>query len=990
MGVSIDVWRARIGSYNSPGTVRSGLISSSTVLASASLTHYVGVMVLSLGLIHILLSIGGVESNPGPDVEEQFTCSFCHKSFNSVNSYAVHQKCHSNIKNFQFPCTHCGDKFGTVGAFNAHYSRFHRGQDAEDVTTPAGTFADLLLSASFICTEPTCQQEFRTFSELNKHMAEHLKNGFVVLCPYGRCENKFTKVSTFRTHVCQYHKYDKQVAASTSPIVTNPVVDGSICFSDDEEEFQDFSDLESDSSCDDYEECTAVRHEEICEVNRDDVYPENMVRDHCGRFYLWLEGELLIPSTKVQLISQEIATLTEMSHHRVRSSLRVHLSKAGLNAQKVEEIIDAALKRDTVYAVHHKGFDVVDLTTEYLREQYFKYKCSMLPVREIKLGKNDSGKLQFTHRILITDTLLMMFNDESIQEQIDASFLREEETTGIYQDFTDGSTFKEHPVCGNVKSIQIILFQDAYEFFPLGPTNGTYKSTGFYFTLGNIDPKKRSQVNAIQLCQIVKEKDLKYFGTEVCLEELIDELSDLAEQGIRYKGETLPVVVTHMCGDNLGQNFIGKFIECFTADYFCRFCEITRAEIRSNPTKTNPLRTPQDYDRVAAEYNEENPSHLKSGHKGLRGASAFNRIPFFHVSNPAQPPCIGHDILEGVAKSDLSLFLKYFTDIKKWITIPLLNKRIKAFKSLGRDAADSMVPVDAKGNVKGHASEVWLFVRMLPFLIVDRIQDENDPVWQLYLKLKLLCEYMFAPRIAERQLAKLKELIHSYVETRKALFNKELLPKHHLICHSFDLVKFFGPLIRLWTMRFEARHMFFKKAAKAANNFKNITKTLVNKYVRNLAYNFSGRLFCDDITFKPKDVYPVNFENLDPHVAQIIYESPTFTRVLQSVNICGIEYRPGLWVLLESRCKDLLVGEIVMVLYDGQNVKLIVKKHLAVNSFQGFYRISEDSAGLQSMNVAELPDYYSLPAYNFQGLCLSLKHSSPFMDEEFGDNLVVT
>ncbi|KAK3929533.1 Oligoribonuclease [Frankliniella fusca] len=601
----------------------------------------------------------------------------------------------------------------------------------------------------------------------------------------------------------------------------------------------------------------------------------------------------------------------------------------------------------------------------------------MLQAEEISLGRDDSGRQKYAHYISVKDTLLRMFNDASVQNQIEDSFQRESKPN-IFQDFSDGSVIKDHPIIKNVKCIQIILFQDAYEFFPLSPTAGTYKCVGFYFVLGNMDPNSRSQVDVIQLIEIVKEKDLKYFGTEYCLKKLLDELKVLAETGIMFKGETLPVIVTHMCGDNLGQNFIGSYVECFNTYYFCRFCEITRAQIKKDPSRTNPLRTPEDYDKTVRELELEN----KKIKKGIKGNSVLNEIPFFHVCNPGQPPCIAHDILEGIGKKDFALYLKYFIEVRGWIDFVTLDKKIKNFKCLGRDAADSLAPLDIDlRKIRGHASEVWVFIRMFPFLIGEYIQDQDDQVWQLCLKLKLICEYVFAPQISTKQIVKLKELIGSYVSVRSALFSKELQPKHHLICHYPELITYFGPLIRLWTLRFEARHMFFKNAAKSANNFINITKTLANKYVLNFAYKFSGSLLSTPISFRQADASIIVMDQIVPDIVKLLREDLNFNQTLQSVSVHGTLYTPGLWVLLGSERKNLLVGEIVLILYNGSGLKFLVKVHQATNSFKGYYCILEDY-DYASVLQDKLEDFYPLSAYQYQGhQCLTLKHSSPFVDQ---------
>ncbi|XP_034246646.1 uncharacterized protein LOC117648299 [Thrips palmi] len=270
---------------------------------------------------------------------------------------------------------------------------------------------------------------------------------------------------------------------------------------------------------------------------------------------------------------------------------------------------------------------------------------------------------------------------------------------------------------------------------------------------------------------------------------------------------------------------------------------------------------------------------------------------------------------------------------------------------------------------------------MFPFLIGDQIEDPEDPVWKLALLLKSICEYVFAPAITNLQLLKLKQMIAIYLETRAKLFSKKLQPKHHYLGHYPELVTYFGPLIRLWTLRFESRHVFFKQAAKCANNFKNITKTLANKYVLNFAYKFTGYMFPSTVVYKEKDASPIVIADMKQEVVNIIEEDPSFQHILKSVDIHGITYSPGLWVLLGAKKSDLIVGEILFILYDGSKVKFVLKVCTAVNSNQGYYSIETDEQ-FGSILKEDLVDYYPLPAYEYYGKqCLTLKHTCPFLDE---------
>lgn len=115
------------------------------------------------------------------------------------------------------------------------------------------------------------------------------------------------------------------------------------------------------------------------------------------------------------------------------------------------------------------------------------------------------------------------------------------------------------------------------------------------------------------------------------------------------------------------------------------------------------------------------------------------------------------------------------------------------------------------------------FLRLLPVLIGDKVQDPDDVVWQLTLQLKDIVDLVCAPKISVPQVAYLEITIQDYLDSRKGLFpENHLKPKHH---YPAQILKF-GPIIRLWTMRFESKHAYFKRCERHLKNFKNICLTL--------------------------------------------------------------------------------------------------------------------------------------------------------------------
>ena len=193
--------------------------------------------------------------------------------------------------------------------------------------------------------------------------------------------------------------------------------------------------------------------------------------------------------------------------------------------------------------------------------------------------------------------------------------------------------------------------------------------------------------------------------------------------------------------------------------------------------------------------------------------SVFNSLLYFHVCQPGLPPCIGHDLFEGIVAYDLAIYLKYFVKEKRCFTYPQLNRRIRQVSYQGSDASSAPPEVSEKGvRLGGQAAENWTLLRLLPIIIGEKIIDTGDDVWQLTVQLKELVEFICAPRISVSQVALLNVMVVDYLETRQRLFPaQKLRPKHHYLIHYPALILKLGPLIRLWTMRFESKHSYFKR-----------------------------------------------------------------------------------------------------------------------------------------------------------------------------------
>lgn len=193
------------------------------------------------------------------------------------------------------------------------------------------------------------------------------------------------------------------------------------------------------------------------------------------------------------------------------------------------------------------------------------------------------------------------------------------------------------------------------------------------------------------------------------------------------------------------------------------------------------------------------------------------------------PPCLGHDLLEGVVAYDLKIYVDYFIQ-ERWFSLSFLNKRIESFTYSIQDMRDKPCPISKqKKRIIGGAWQIFIFIKLFPLLVEDKIQDVMDDVWRTVLLLGEIVEIVCAPTIHKSCLSYLEVIIGEYIVLRKNI-EPNLRPKHHYLRHYPELIVRFGPLMKVWSLRFESKHTYFKRVLRYSRNYINITKSLSEKH----------------------------------------------------------------------------------------------------------------------------------------------------------------
>lgn len=450
--------------------------------------------------------------------------------------------------------------------------------------------------------------------------------------------------------------------------------------------------------------------------------------------------------------------------------------------------------------------------------------------------------------IPIIETLTVLVNNEKIREEV----LKEPQyrNDGKLGDFTDGALFSNHEIfSSDAQALQIILYYDDCDLCNSAGSRVTkHKIAFFYFTLGNFRHEVRSKLDAIFLLAVVKTSHLKKYGFDEVLKPFLNDLKKL-EDGYFFtvNNRTIPITgaVSVFCGDTPASNLAGGFKEGVSfAMKCCRHCEANQNDIQNIVHEEDcVLRTEA---RLEGQYErmENNPALAKhySVNYGLDRRSILSKFPGFKITEQL-PQDLMHILLEGAIPYVVKCMLQYYI-ANGLITVDLINSRLMEFQYGYSQVKDKPEPINPDSltekpgkHIAKDAAKMWMLFRILPFILHDIIGEGHKPfqVFELLMKISSL---LLAPVLSCETVSLLQRMTAQFLTDFKDVFNKQLTPKMHYLIHCPRLILLCGPLVRVWNMRFEAKHKDFKRIAKNAS-FKNITLSLAKGEQRSMMAKFA-------------------------------------------------------------------------------------------------------------------------------------------------------
>lgn len=751
-----------------------------------------------------------------------------------------------------------------------------------------------------------CQKLYASSQQLISHIrVEHSYYPgpkFKLFCSQPGCRLQFLTYAGFRKHLNSVHSSVLQTAESSTCSSSEPVASSSQ------------ADIWEDHFNPDVECSSAIMPHESTNAGP----CKDPIKEMCASIVAKLQGSGISNS----LVSSIVGDLEELTSE--------------LHSQTKQNVLSAIPKTDPNVSVLNECFEnlenpFTDLNTEWKRNKYFNQKWGVVEPVEITMGiRYDSRRNQKSGTydqvpvkdtfiyVPILETLKFMCRNPEICSLLKRECKSEPDT---YTDFSDGAYFKTHPLFTVERlALQIQIYYDDFETAnPLGSKRGIHKIGCLYFIVRNLPPKFNSVLMNIHLVALFHTQDLQNYGFDVILEPLINDVKILESQGLSLPFSDEPVhgTISQITGDNLGMHTILGFNESFSSRHFCRLCLIEKSDCQTVYSEDDPkvILRGKDVFEMHCRSLQENPQ-LKSLY-GLKKISMLNSLKYFHVCDNYSFD-IMHDLLEGVAQYEIKLLFGYLT--QHFISEQDLLCRIYSFDYgfLERKNRPTKIVLDSAGNSIGlNSIQTLCLVKNIPLLFGDIVPAGNKN-WNLLLLLLEIMNIVFSPSLTQGMTVYLKHLIIDHHKLFKHLYpHKSLIPKHHFMIHYPSSVRKIGPLLYMWSMRFEAKHKLFKDSFK---NFKNITKSLAKKHQMAIAYHW------ETFTLKHNEYGPIkSFSLTDENVVNNeMLEKKVFSA--SWVKVDGVEYKAGLVICSEMEEDMPVFCQITNVLLVEEHIFLLTNK----------------------------------------------------------------
>lgn len=829
------------------------------------------------------------------------------------------------------PCIHlnCPCSFKTWSALRSHLYRAH---NSEDTQSPQNAFKCKI-----------CDSCFQNTKNYFQHINSHLKRLETIECVFEGCEFQTNIYGTYATHKSRKHPSYACNDFKAEVIVkclSNSVEQNELPVLESVGELDSTVGLDSEESEDD----TGVLEKLI------------------GSLFLKLESVYNVSGKCIDDLVEQLQFICTSSSQYIPNLVRDILTQNNCTVDEtvISELVEKLCRCNPL----SKAFGADGpFVSKFKRAKYFKENFRIVEPVEYILDPVVNCTFQY---IPILQSLQQLLNDKDIASWI---LTRHSSTASQLSSFHDGEYYKSNEFHANGElRISLILYVDDFEICnPLGTSRKKHKVTAVYWVIADVPSELRSQLTSINLALLCKANDIKKFGYDTVLEPLLNDLITLEKEGIFFPtvGKNIRGTVFCVSADNLGAHSLSGLVESFTGHYICRFCIGDKSDYQQKKVHSGafPPRTKENY-ALHIQTVKENPALLHN-YGVKKGCPLTDKLKYFHFVT-GYPPDVLHDLFEGIIPLEVALCLNVFIK-KRYFTLIKLNELITQFPYKGTDKIDHPQPIPLHfascKSIGGNAAENWTLLRLLPFIIGVKIPFD-EPAWQVLMTLKDITELVVSPIQTEESISYLDTLISEHRDRLLEVFpEQKLIPKHHFLEHYPAMIKCFGPLVCVWTMRFEAKHSFFKRVVKYTHTFRNVLLSLASKHQLMMAYDLHSVakpvLSVSKVSSIPLALLHVEIQDSFKEA----YPTQTTVNLTNAVSYHGTKYAIGMILPYGSTSGLPDFVEISQIVIVGSDLNFIV---MLLNGwyhehFRGY--VVENSGKMTLLQIKQLSDTYPLAAY---------------------------
>ena len=863
----------------------------------------------------------------------------------------------------------CSRELTNLPMLKTHIKTFHRISRMSLVNLKRNQLVEELVQLR--CLQTECDhQKVSSIAELKKHLRFHTEKRDLVHCPFAGCAYEANISSTLRNHINSKHPQQQK-----DDLKADIIVEGQNDDIDNPASNDGATDVNI-GTWDNFDEALDSVDDEDCEDDEEETLEneETFVKSLAVVFNNWMNVSGISYSTVNTIVSEVFRSYNkgvEVTKQRIKRLL----IKQGVEEGDVEKIMETVGKDDPFNIAQEQ------LENEKKRIKFIKEAFGNTPPLTIRLNSAQENKPETYQYVSIKSSLKNLLEDETYMHQKKTNPYKAEEE--VVKDVRDGSNFRNNPYfANNPDSVPLLLFQDELEVCnPIGSGKSKHKVNVTYYTTLDVQSAYRSRVKSLQLVSLVLSKNWKKHGNAKCNAELLTDILELESKGIEVNIPDKKVVKAALCyivGDNLGLAQLAEFSACFSSGNICRVCHAEYKDVcQKHLIYANveegfhpDIFTEESYNSYA-DIAEENGQASPETTMGIKGHCIFNKLQSFHCVT-GMPPCLGHDFYEGVFSYDVQHLLDYLINKEKLISMENFNRKLQDFKMNRRDSKNrpNMFKTRKKNSkYEGSAGSLRVLSRIMTPLLHDVLEESK--AGKMLIKLAEVSEIITAPKLSCFELEVIMpEMLNEYLDLRisaiEDLGMPNPRPKHHMLSHYSENYIKYGPLIIVWGMRFESKHVYFKTVIKAAKNFKNVAMTCASRHqLAQISYAFTGLFPRSKYEFPDDSVFAKTMAAKDDRfLGRYLLTLNGSALVLKNIKIFGTLYVTGnILVLKKLSPGTLKVGLLRAISFYEDKVNFGVEVFTVLQNRYNFYVTTSRVSEFEKVDYHDLQDYYPLQRY---------------------------